>query len=157
MVGQVRRSTTLRILLFDLILCVNDFKMKTMSLFSQTLLRLSGWDLIFKLNSKKEKINTRTLLLEVKKNWINTRTLLWVGSLRDTPPRGSRLWDLKLYCWWVVCGIHRPADWTLIESRLWNLDYPRRMISFRINVGTLLWVGSLRDTPPRGLKTNQSF
>ena len=54
MVGQVRRSTTLRILLYDLILCVNDYKIKTMPLFSQTRLRLSGWDLILELNSKKE-------------------------------------------------------------------------------------------------------
>ena len=90
-VGSLRDTPPRGFRLYDLILCVNDFEMKTMSSFSQTLLRLSGWDLIFKLNSKKEKINTRTLLLEVKKNWINTRTLLWVGSLRDTPPRGSRL------------------------------------------------------------------
>ena len=75
-VGSLRDTPPRGFRLYDLILCVNDFEMKTMSSFSQTLLRLSGWDLIFKLNSKKEKINTRTLL--------------WVGSLRDTPPRGLK-------------------------------------------------------------------
>ena len=59
---MVAGFTTLRISLYDLILCVNDFKTKTMSCFSQTLLRLSGWDLIFMLNSRKDEINTQSFV-----------------------------------------------------------------------------------------------
>ena len=64
-VGSLRDTPPRGFRLYDLILCVNDFEMKTMSSFIQTLLRLSGWDLISELNSKKEEINTELLLLSL--------------------------------------------------------------------------------------------